>query len=534
MSEPAVPAGPSRWQASLPIGLLGVLLLLFLAFVATQADAHGRSWDEGAQDWYGEAVYQWYVTRGADLTFMQAAPQLQMPQHGPVVEFAIATAQHAFEGTDRWLVRSTVGGVIGLLGIVGIALCGLELAGWWGAFLAAAGLACYPRYTGAVFNNSKDIPFAVAMIFLLWLTLRLARRWGDDGTYVLDSALVGLALGIALSIRVSAVLWLGVLGATAAVWWLRHHGGGWRRELGRQVVAGLLIGGCAYLAMIAMWPYVALHPVDGFVDSIRSMSRYSWTGEILFEGERVRGDGLPRRYAPVWLVIGSPLPVVVLGLVGAGFIVADLLRRRLTDARVLLAAGLLVVPLTVIVVTRPTLLNGPRHFLFVVPGLILLGTLGLIRLWSLALGAGRWRAAAAHRRALAAGLAAVAVLSGAQVVVAAARLYPFEYMYFSPVVGGYLGARDRYETDYWGVCQNPALKWLVAHHRDYPTPTPPTVGGLFDEAVRIPPGFAASPTPDFFVSSPYYPMPAGYLPIHVVTVEGAPLCTVNINPAYAR
>jgi hypothetical protein len=196
---------------------------------------------------------------------------------------------------------------------------------------------------------------------------------------------------------------------------------------------------------------------------------------------------------------------------------------------VLLPAALLLAPIAAIVVMRPTLLNGPRHFLFAVPGLVLLGVLGLIRLWSLT------RAAGTRRRALAAALVGVTVLAWAQTAVAAARLYPFEYTYFSPVVGGYLGAKDSYETDYWAQCQNPALRWLVANHHRYPTPSPPTVGGLFDEAVRTPPGFASgSPTPDFFLSSPYYEMPAGYPVIHTVMLEGEPLCTVNINPAYAR
>lgn len=514
------------WARYLPMGLLAALFILLAAFVASQAQTHGRSWDEGAQDWYGEAIYQWYDTRGANLTFMQAAPELQMPQHGPFFEAVIAAAQHTFDGTDHWRVRSLVGGAAGILGIAGLALCGFELGGWWAAFLAAAGLALYPRYTGAMFNNSKDIPLAVAMIFLLWLTMRLARRWDSGNRYLLDSALVGACAGAAMAIRVNAALWFGVLGLLAAGWWLRHGraaGRDWGRALARQAVAGVLIAGCAYLAMIALWPYVALYPVDGLIDSVRSMSRYEWTGVILFEGEQIRADQLPRRYAPQWLLIGSPLPTVLLGLLGAGFVGADLARGRRADARVLLAAGLFLVPLAVIMLMRPTLYNGPRHFLFVVPGLILLGVVGLIRLW---------RVLTARRQPLlAGGLVVLTVLAWAHVLVASARLYPFEYMYFSPVAGGYLGARDSYETDYWGVCQNPALTWLVEHHREFPASVPPTVGGLFDAAVRTPPGFAYSDSPDFFVSSPYYPMPPGYQPIHQVTVEGTTLCTVNINPA---
>ncbi|HEU5111391.1 MAG TPA: hypothetical protein VFT95_22850, partial [Micromonosporaceae bacterium] len=479
--QPAPPAGGAFWRQHLPMGLLAVLFLLLAAFVATQADAHGRSWDEGLQDWYGGAVYQWYATRGADLTFMTAPEYLQMPQHGPFFEAVVAAAQHAVPEADHWYVRSIVGGVTGALGVAAIALCGLELAGWWCAFLAAAGLALYPRYTGAIFNNSKDVPLAVAMIVLLWLTLRLARRWGSGRTYLLDSALVGVAAGVAVAIRVNAALWFIVLGLAAAGWWWRHGraalaDGGWRAALARQATAGVLIVGCAYLAILAFWPYIALRPVDGLIDSVRSMSAYDWTGIIPFEGREVRGDQVPRRYAPVWLLIGSPPATVLFGVVGAAFIAADLARRRLADARVLIAAALFVVPLAVIVLMRPTLYNGPRHFLFVVPGLVLLGALGVTRL----VAALRW-----SRPTLVALVALVAVL-WAPTVYAAARLHPFEYMYFSPLVGGYSGARDRYETDYWSLCQNPALDWLVDHHKAYPSATPPTVGGLFDPWLRTP------------------------------------------------
>jgi hypothetical protein len=78
--------------------------------------------------------------------------------------------------------------------------------------------------------------------------------------------------------------------------------------------------------MLATWPYIALYPIDGFVDSVRSMSRFPWTREILFAGDWVRADRLPRTYAPVWLVVGSPLPTVVFGLTGLAFVVADTVR----------------------------------------------------------------------------------------------------------------------------------------------------------------------------------------------------------------
>ena len=86
--------------------------------------------------------------------------------------------------------------------------------------MAAFGLALYPRFLGAIFNNSKDMPLAVAMLVVLWLVLRLVNGWPRRRSRLIYSALIGVAIGAAAAIRINALVWYGVLGLVAA-----HDGG---------------------------------------------------------------------------------------------------------------------------------------------------------------------------------------------------------------------------------------------------------------------------------------------------------------------
>jgi hypothetical protein len=532
------PMSRVRVQKHLPMLLLGLLMLLLAGFVLTQADVHGRTYDEPLQDKYGHRVLDWYTSGGSDTSFMDFGKAQQMPQHGPLVETVIAGAQEVGAKSvdaDPWMVRSVVGGFIGILGILLIALCGVELGGWWLGLTAAVGLTLYPRYTGAIFNNTKDVALAASMILVMWLVLRLMRRWTDRAPKLwIDYVLVGLALGAAMSVRVNAVLWYGIIGLIGFVWLLRRmratpDRGLWKRDLKRVVLAGLVIGVVSYAAMLAFWPYIFLNPVSGLPDAYSSLSQYQWKHSILFEGQMVRAMELPRDYALVWLWQGSPWATVLLAIAGVVLVGYRFVRRQFNPAElVVLAAALL--PLAAIVLLRPTLYNGLRHFLFIVPPLVLLGAFALVSLVK----------AVANRRAVAAVVIVAAVLTQVQVVVGISRIYPYEYMYFNQATGGFEAQHKEFEGDYWEACSREAAVWLNANWRDYtsnptatvrnrPAPTAllePYIGGGLKGVPKI-------EDADFGVEMvrPGRPGPwPTYRKIHNVVVDGVTICRVAASP----
>ncbi len=123
---------------SLPLLLLGGLLLIGLITIFVQANNYGITLDEPLQDNYGHAVMEWYYTLGRDTSFLTAFPaDTYMPEHGGIFDAGIAAVQHEFPPADHWQVRRIVTALAGLLGLVAIALCGYEIGGYWMAFLAA-------------------------------------------------------------------------------------------------------------------------------------------------------------------------------------------------------------------------------------------------------------------------------------------------------------------------------------------------------------------------------------------------------------
>jgi hypothetical protein len=359
------------------------------------------------------------------------------------------------------------------------------------------------------------------------------------------------------------------------LWPGRQRTAGFTRvELRDQLVAAGVCGAICYVVILALFPYVFMHPLTGFVDSVLLMSRYDWPGSILFDGQMVRGQDVPWNYAPQWLVIGSPPVTVALAVVGLALLVGDAVRRRRPDPAVLLAAGLFLVPLLLLIVRgatlynalrqflfvvavrrrRPdpavllaaglflvpllllivrgaTLYNALRQFLFVVPGMILLGVFALIRLWR----AARALPAPALSTGLAIVLAGVVAAGHAEALAATVRLYPLEYVYFSPLVGGFAGAHDRYEKDYWRACETVSLHWIDAHRTELGIGTQASVsgvnqGGYFPLPAGMRPA-GQDERPDIVISNEFTPPSPDYPVVHQILAEGVPLCSIQLDPA---
>ncbi|HEU0027717.1 MAG TPA: hypothetical protein VFQ25_11435 [Ktedonobacterales bacterium] len=531
----------ARSPSSLPWLLLAILLIIGFVTVLTQAGRYGVTIDEPLQQVYGERVLAWYRSHGQDRSFLtKFGPELRMPEHGGIFDAVIAALQSRLPGIDPWLLRHTLTGLTGWLGVVAIALCGYELGGPWVAFAAALGLWLYPRYYGAIYNNPKDIPAAVTTTLALWATLLLLKYWRQRGRALEVGVLLGLFLGVATAIRVTTLMWCGILLILLAGWWVTHGRAAWRerrmvREVAWQGSVGGVIAGTWLLSTILLWPFVFLNPIANLLESAQVMAHFPWDGPVLYGGVVYPATQLPTSYSLTWIGIGSPPVSLLLAALGVVLALAELARARRVNPPLAVIALAFAVPLAAILILHSDLYDSLRQILFLIPPLILLAAYGLVRAVHFLL---RQRRAAPRWAAVA--LLALTVASYAMVVADMAALSPYEYSYFSPLVGGLPGAAGRYETDYYATCRKPAAEWLSQHYRDYtsaPQPTFYTSGVLGAKTVApyLPASFQENAIqPDFFIGMTRYhddlSFP-GYKTIHVVAVEGAPLCVVKINPA---
>lgn len=528
--------------------LLAALIVTAVVTVLVQAHNYSVTLDEELQERLGRHLLAWYGTLGRDTSFLTVFPVAEhMPEHGGIFDTLVAAVQYLLHVSDpnsaaAWSIRHVLNGLCGVAGIVGIALCGYELAGAWVAVAAATGLWLYPRYYGAIYNNPKDIPATVTLIFVLWATLLLVHSWSQPRRARRVALLLGVLIGLAAAVRVTALIWYGVLVALLAAWWLFNGARVWRaghlraQLLGQGVIAGT-IGISSMLAMMLFWPYIFVDPVSHLVTAIQVMSHYPWDGPVLYQGTVYQSTQLPPSYVPTWLVIGSPPTLILLAILGCGIFCALSVRGRRVDARIATVVLAFAVPFVVLVGFHPVLYDGLRQFLFLIPPLILLAAWGLTQ--AVATLAQRREKAV---RLIAPALILVTLVSYALVVRDMRALSPYEYIYFSPVVGGLPSAASAYDSDYWAACSKPAAEWLAQNYSHYTSSATPTVNAIgapfqFMIASYLPPALQEDDVhPDFFIAQTrvgndqLFPT---YRVIHTVGIEGVPLCSIKENPAIA-
>ena len=282
--------------------------------------------------------------------------------------------------------------------------------------------------------------------FFGWLERRLGPLPGWPGWWVkgiptrrwlLPALLAGLLLGLLTSIRVLGPM----AGLLVAFSFLLHSGR--RPWVGLLVYA--LVGG---LVSLVTWPYLWQAPLGRFIEVFRHMSANPQSLPVLFNGIVYQSLDLPASYLPGMLGRTLSEPVILLFLGGLGLAVWCAFHRRLEWRDLLPVLLWFLLPFAYVLLRRPPMYDGFRHFLFILPPLFVFAALALQALF-------------AHlRRSWAAGLAlALVLLPG---IIALVSLHPYQYTYYNALAGGTGGAFRRYETDSSLTCYRELMSELNA------------------------------------------------------------------------
>src|SRR5947209_14897849 len=163
------------------------------------------------------------------------------------------------------------------------------------------------------------------------------------------------------------------------------------------------------------------------------------TSQCFLRGRCIGRLVLPGRNAPTWLVIGSPPAVVICACAGGIVVCIRLIKHKIIEAPIAVICLALLFPLGLIVGLHATVFDTMRHFLFVIPPLLLLAVYGFIRVLSFL---------EYHKQKLiVVGLVLLSLFAQVQVIKDMQDLHAYEYMYFSPLIGGVAGANGKDEMD---------------------------------------------------------------------------------------
>ncbi|WKZ50428.1 MAG: hypothetical protein QY329_13295 [Anaerolineales bacterium] len=479
-----------------------LLLLAQLVFGLFAFRDYGLSWDEPLFYEYGEALGYAYtpanwLSPDFDLSKSYGSSGDDHKNRGPAYLLLARTPVHLLEslGLDEVPAWRLVNFLTFLLGVYFLYRLSLRWMGEWAAFGAAALFSTQPLLLGHAFINPKDMPFLVFFTGAALFGFEMVDALNDEaksGKRRLFSVIVAaFFLGISTSIRVLAPL-AGLLVVVYAIVKQRSIANPKPRtwNLARSLLAYILL---SLLFMLASWPYLWESPVKNFVQVFLFMSENPTRLQVLFGGQLYRAYDLPRRYLPTLLGITLTEPVWPLFALGLGAALTKLAasvrrppssvsRPPSPDYWLLLTA--FAIPLLYVLLRKPPMYDGFRHFLFILPPVFVTCGLGLDVLF-------RWlkKLEKGNRSPswLRAGVILLISLPG---LLGAARLHPYEYTYYNSLVGGTGGAFRVYETDYWLTCYKEAaeqtdfvLPARLFVHREATLAAPYASSGLavFDE-----------------------------------------------------
>ena len=330
------------------------------------------------------------------------------------------------------------------------------------AFATSLLFSTQPLLWGHAFINPKDPPFLTFFLVSVCLgfemTDAIAQNAKDKTIKIFLAAFV---LGIATSIR--------VLGPLAGLLILIYF----ITQLGlKEWKSFLTYGVVAIAVMFLTWPYLWENPIANFINVFGFMSDNPTNLAVLFNGEIHRAGSLPLRYLPFMLAATLTEPVwflFLIGLIGAFWMrpkihPLDQNDRRKYFASLALILSWFVILLAYVILRRPAMYDGFRHFLFILPPVfifigfafefiferinLLVDAISTPRISNNTNNPAVW---------LHAGLIIILISPG---LVGVLRLHPYEYAYYNSFIGGTNGAFRNYETDYWLTCYKDAVEQL--------------------------------------------------------------------------
>lgn len=456
-----------------------VLALLLVAGLLGYAD-YGISWDEGTSR-AEPGLLSWKFAFEGDPALLTTRDRL----YGPAYELfllAIEKAAGVKDTRDIFVLRHLATFLTFWAGCVAFLPVARRVLGdGWGPVLALVLLVLQPRVFADAHYNSKDLAFLALFVLATLTQLRFLERPG-----FVRALLHGAVCGFLIDTRIGGVIAPVMTAALFAAQSVASRG--WGALASRACLSPLaLLTGATIGAVVLFWPLL-WHDPTLFVDAFRRMSHYS-QGGILYRGDLISTAELPWHYLPTWVLLTSPLVLLVPCAAGAAAASVRFLRNPFQGLRdrpaETSALAWLLGPPTVALVLGSSLYNGWRHMYFLAPAMALFAAAGIVAAWD---AAGRFAGAS---KLLRAGIAALVALGGGSVALDMVRIHPHGFVWFGVLAGKDTAhLKAQYELDYWGLSYLDGLRFIAANDPSDAIPVystdPPGRGNLMmlDPAVR--------------------------------------------------
>lgn len=298
------------------------------------------------------------------------------------------------------------------------------------------------RLSGDIPTNNKDVPFAtmyLASVLLIYLFSKF-----EPNKY-LKIILLGVVFGITQTFRtVGFSIYFVYIFYFFYVEYIEGRKFTFSK-IGNFFLELIIIVGFSLFVSMSIFPWLGSNFFANFFNLLLDAKSFqNWDDTIFFAGEFLFKADRPWYYLFTWIFITTPVYLIVLfGLFP--FLFNKLFKNKLFAISLIS----LIVNTGLYLVMHPVIYNGIRHFLYIIPMIVILASVVLFYL----LGSIK----KTYRLAIGFLIALNIFIVGYNLY----KLHPYEYIYFNELIGGIRGASGKYELDYWGASYKEATEWIV-------------------------------------------------------------------------
>ncbi|MEK7595504.1 MAG: hypothetical protein AAB443_02880 [Patescibacteria group bacterium] len=292
-----------------------------------------------------------------------------------------------------------------------------------------------PRFLGDIPANTKDVPFAVSFFVSLGFIYFFDKV---KVNFFVKIITLGTLFGLTSSFR--------LLGVSLFIIHLLYSLKNSKLSVLRE---SFLVFFVSLAVLVISLPLFSEGILEGFKTLIQSASNFEyWDNKMLFLGEFISKNQRPWYYLPVWLVITTPLYILIPFLLSP---IALYLRKSKDNDLYVLMYFALLINFTLYLLIEPVIYNGLRHFLFLVPIISFISVLSLFDLLD---------CLKKYNVKIRYVFGMLLVFLFSLTVKSFITLHPYQYVYFNEVINGLKGAQGRFDSDYWGTSYKASSDWV--------------------------------------------------------------------------
>ena len=313
-----------------------------------------------------------------------------------------------------------------------------------GALLCLLALVLFPGFFGQLAFNPVDMPFMVFYLLLLLALLRFSRR--DTNHW--STPLLGLLFGVTQGLRqLGFTLYLVMIILDFYDYYfsdptLRKP---LKEFLKNRIFKYIYIFVIANLVMVITWPNFAINFFKSYYWYLLVGSNfYLWNFGLLFFGSFLENAQRPWYYLPFLQLITYPLYITAFFLPVVAFF-----KTKLKDRTYFIVIVTVALNYALYLILKPVLYDGIRHFLFLVPLVVLIAISNFVAILKSTVR--KW-----FKGALVLGVALNFLILGAHTI----RGFPYHYVYFNELAFAFGNPYKLFESDYSNTKYREAAEWI--------------------------------------------------------------------------